>query len=199
MPETGDDSLMAMADQLAGAGEAADDDVPWHTGPEPVLQSPEPEPAPDPSPAVRPAPADPVPPEPEQLANGEGFVWPRDFRKLAIVGMPGNLASQGACEQQGRCFVLTLDEGHYRLLTERHQQKILEGLRRAFGDDVTLEVRAGAAGDQTPIAWEAREKARRQQQAEQAIEQDPLVQAIVERFEGRVVKDSIRPLENPAG
>ncbi|WP_413774411.1 DNA polymerase III subunit gamma/tau C-terminal domain-containing protein [Marinobacter sp. AN1] len=85
------------------------------------------------------------------------------------------------------------------MLTDRHQQRILEGLRQAFGGEATLEVTPGNAGDQTPIAWEAREKARRQQQAEQFIEQDPLVKAIVERFEGRVVKDSIRPLENSAG
>ena len=49
--------------------------------------------------------------------------------------------------------------------------------------------------------WQASldESRERQQQAEQLIEQDPLVKAIVERFEGRVVKDSIRPLENSAG
>ena len=60
-------------------------------------------------------------------------------------------------------------------------------------------MKQGDAGEHTPIAWEGREKIRRQQQAEQAIDQDPHVNAIVERFEGRVVKDSIRPLQNSAG
>ncbi|SFR46845.1 DNA polymerase III, gamma subunit /DNA polymerase III, tau subunit [Marinobacter daqiaonensis] len=140
-----------------------------------------------------------VPVVPEPLALEEGFVWARDFRKLGIVGMAGNLASQAACERDGNRFVLTLDEGHYRLLNDRHQERILEGLRRTFGDEVRIEVRVGEAGDQTPIAWEARARARRQQEAEQAIEQDPLVSAIVERFEGRVVKESIRPVQNEAG
>ncbi|MGM0569238.1 DNA polymerase III subunit gamma/tau [Marinobacter sp.] len=212
-----DDSLMAMADQMAGG--AGDDDVPWDTGPEtsmpgtdagtaPVAQAVAEPSAPEPArgsasqsqtetPAPAPGQAPPeaaVPDEPRELLDAEGFVWPRDFRQLGIVGMPGNLASQASCERDGDHFLLTLDEGHYRLLTDRHQQRILEGLRQAFGDSVRLEVRPGDAGDRTPIAWEARQKARRQQQAEQSIEQDPLVKAIVERFEGRVVKESIRPL-----
>lgn len=214
-----DESLMALADQLAAGGDDDGDDVPWDTGPEtaPVGQmevvsepAPEPpeekadeEPAPVETattpPAPEPAAPSEIPEEPRALVDAEGFVWPRDFRTLGIVGMPGNLASQAACERDGNRFLLTLDEGHYRLLTSRHQEKILERLRAAFGNDAELQVVQGDAGDQTPIAWEARARARRQQQAEQSIAEDPLVQAIVERFEGRVVKESIRPLENPAG
>ncbi|MFL1405278.1 DNA polymerase III subunit gamma/tau [Marinobacter sp. M1N3S26] len=193
-----DDSLMAMADQMAAGAEAMDD-VPWDTPEaEPTPAMAEPETAPEPV-APAPEPQAPVPSEPAELLNAEGFVWSRDFRQLGIVGMPGNLASQASCERDGDRFLLTMDEGHYRLLTDRHREKILEGLRGAFGDGVTLEVVQGDAGDQTPIGWETREKVRRQQQAEQAIDQDPNVNAIVERFEGRVVKESIRPLQKSAG
>ncbi|GGY82600.1 DNA polymerase III subunit gamma/tau [Marinobacter zhanjiangensis] len=210
-PHPEDDSLMAMADQMAGGGGGSDDDPPWDTGPEDQAASAAPQPDPEitaPSAATTTVEAEaspesaepqPTPPEPESTVDAGGFVWARDFRQLGILGMPGNLASQASCERHGDTFVLTLDEGHYRLLTERHRQKILEGLRAAFGDNVTLEARQGDPGNQTPIAWETRDKARRQQQAEQAIAQDPHVNAIVERFEGRVVKDSIRPLENSAG
>jgi DNA polymerase-3 subunit gamma/tau len=194
-----DDSLMAMADQMAGGGDT-DNDVPWDTG----LESPA---GPVPPEAATPAnepeassePAEHQSPQPEQRLDVESFVWARDFRQLGIMGMPGNLAGQASCERDGDQFLLTLDEGHYRLLNERHRQKILEGLRAAFGDEVTLEVRQGDPGDHTPMTWETRDRARRQQQAEQAIEQDPHVNAIVERFEGRVVKDSIRPLGDSAG
>ncbi|MFC4261199.1 DNA polymerase III subunit gamma/tau [Marinobacter lacisalsi] len=196
-----DDGLMAMADQMASGGDAADDGVPWDMEPEsPSVPAPSEAAPTEPAAAVpEPSGQEPVPPEPEPLADAEGFVWARDFRQLGIVGMPGNLASQASCDREGNRFRLTLDEGHYRLMTDRHRQKILEGLRAAFGGDATLEVTQGDAGEQTPIGWETRDKARRQQQAEQAIEQDPHVNAIVERFEGRVVKDSIRPLENSAG
>lgn len=202
-----DDSLMAMADQMASS-EGAEDDVPWDTGPEALpehtaVQSAPAEPsgraAASPVADAAPVTEQTIAAEPAELLNGEGFVWPRDFRQLGIVGMPGNLASQASCERDGNRFVLTMDEGHYRLLTDRHRQKILEGLQAAFGDDASLDVKQGDAGEHTPIAWEGREKIRRQQQAEQAIDQDPHVNAIVERFEGRVVKDSIRPLQNSAG
>lgn len=200
---TEDDGLMAMADQMADGGADSVDDLPWETPAEPQPEAAQigggPQVEQEPVITTDPAPQPVVPPEPEALLSAEGFVWPRDFRQLGIVGMPGNLASQASCEQEGNRFRLTLDEGHYRLLTERHRQKIVEGLQAAFGEDASLEVNQGDAGDQTPIAWEAREKARRQHQAEQSIADDPNVNAIVERFEGRVVKDSIRPFAKSAG
>ncbi len=217
-----DDGLMAMADQMAGTGEREAEDH-WFD-PGPAVPEPESEPVSEPEPVVpsgaagsasieEPVPAakesesvekasaaaETVAPEPRELLTPKDFVWARDFRELGIVGMPGNLASQAGCEQDGNRFVLTMEEGHYRLLTERHQERILEGIRRGFGEDARVEIRAGAAGDQTPIAWEARDKARRQQEAEQSIEGDPIVNAIVERFEGRVVKESIRPVQKQAG
>lgn len=170
----------------------------------PATARPAPEPASVPAPPQReagnpPAPVPGEPAEPTVVPDASNFYWPRDFRKLGIVGMPGNLASQAECRREGERFVLLLDEGHYRLLNERHQQKILEGLKAFFGDSAELVVENAPAGDNTPVAWEARAKAERQQQAEVSIETDPLVKAIVERFEGRVVKESIRPADSATG
>ncbi|MDO3722386.1 DNA polymerase III subunit gamma/tau [Marinobacter sp. chi1] len=131
-----------------------------------------------------------LPTEPE----GE-FVWERDFRSLAIVGMPGNLGSQCSMSWDGQAVVLTIDEGHFRLLNERHEEKILAGLRKRFGGAIELRVEVGEPGPHTPAAFEERQRVARQQAAEQAIRQDPAVQAIVERFEGRVVEDTIRPTQ----
>ncbi|WP_339799213.1 DNA polymerase III subunit gamma/tau [uncultured Marinobacter sp.] len=149
--------------------------------------------------AQQPAVVTEVPAETAVAADTSDFHWPRDFRKLGIVGMPGNLASQAECRREGDRFVLMLDEGHYRLLNDRHQQKILEGLKGFFGASAELVVENAPTGDQTPVAWEARAKAERQQQAEASIETDPLVRAIVERFDGRVVKESIRPADSATG
>ncbi|QSP93703.1 DNA polymerase III subunit gamma/tau [Marinobacter salinisoli] len=133
--------------------------------------------------------------EPERPNDGE-FVWERDFRSLGIVGMPGNLASQSALTWQNQTAVLIIDEGHFRLLNERHEEKILAGLRNRFGDAIQLQVEVGKTGVHTPAAYEERQRIARQQAAEQAIRQDPAVQAIVERFEGRVVEETIRPTES---
>ncbi|PHQ16196.1 DNA polymerase III subunit gamma/tau [Marinobacter profundi] len=173
-----DDSWYEAA--MAGGSDELDD----YPVAEPALVDAEPVNAP---PVARPAPEAPEP------ASGE-FNWPRDFRSLGIVGMPGNLASHAALSQQGDTIVLTLDEGHARLLNERHEARILEGLRQQFGESIRLRVEQGDAAGQTPAVWEERERIARQQAAEEAIREDPVVKSIVERFEARVVEESIRPI-----
>ncbi len=126
------------------------------------------------------------------MDTGE-FVWERDFRSLGIVGMPGNLASNAAMTRNGDEIVLTIDEGHARLLNARHEEKILEALRNRFGATITLRVEQGDAWGKTPAAWEERQRQARQKAAEDSIRNDPAVQSIVERFEARVVENSIRP------
>ena len=153
------------------------------------------EPAVQPAPAPEPAFAEPesaaeVAPEPE----GE-FVWHRDFRSLGIVGMPGNLASHGAISRDGDLITLTIDEGHARLLNSRHEEKILAALRNRFGDSIQLRTEQGNPGPHTPAAYEERQRKARQEAAEASIHQDPVVKSIVERFEARVVEDSIRPAD----
>jgi len=153
-------------------------------------QQPEPEPEPEPliteaSPMV----------EPQEPVTADGFVWERDFRQLDINGMPGNLASYSSMAMVGDTVVLTLDEGHARLLNERHEEKIVAALRSRFGDATQLKIEQGEPGEHTPAAFEERQRVARQKSAEASIRQDPLVQSIVERFEGRVVEESIRPAE----
>ncbi|MHA7855284.1 DNA polymerase III subunit gamma/tau [Marinobacter shengliensis] len=133
--------------------------------------------------------------ENQEPVTADGFVWERDFRQLEINGMPGNLASYSAMAMDGQTVVLTLDEGHARLLNARHEEKILAALRSRFGDATSLRIEQGEPGLHTPAAWEERQRAARQKAAEQAIRQDPVVKSIVERFEGRVVEESIRPIE----
>ncbi|MCG7199492.1 DNA polymerase III subunit gamma/tau [Marinobacter pelagius] len=155
-------------------------------GPDPVAEA-DSEPAPAPS--TEPA------PEPVVEERTGDFVWERDFRNLGIVGMPGNLASHSAMTQDGNTIVLTIDEGHARLLNARHEEKITSALRNRFGDSIEVRLEQGDPGPHTPAAYEERQRRARQQAAEDAIRKDPVVQSIVERFEARIVEDSIRPIE----
>jgi len=176
-------------------GGAPDDEVPVISNEEPAqVNEPEPElqPVPDPEPSVAEVPPAVAPQEP---VTADGFVWERDFRQLEINGMPGNLASYSAMAMVGDTVVLTLDEGHARLLNERHEEKIVAALRLRFGDATQLKIEQGEPGVHTPAAFEERQRVARQKSAEESIRQDPLVQSIVERFEGRVVEESIRPAE----
>ncbi|WP_405419973.1 DNA polymerase III subunit gamma/tau [Marinobacter flavimaris] len=158
-----------------------------------VAAEPVEQPAPEPA-FVEPDPA--MEPAVEQAPEPEGeFVWHRDFRSLGIVGMPGNLASHGAMSRDGDVITLTIDEGHARLLNSRHEEKILAALRNRFGDSIQLRTEQGNPGPDTPAAYEERQRKARQEAAEASIRRDPVVKSIVERFEARIVEDSIRPVE----
>ncbi|MTI78546.1 MAG: DNA polymerase III subunit gamma/tau [Marinobacter sp.] len=172
-----DASWLASLDAQAEAAGEYEENYPALSGPEP-----------GPEPAIEPT------VEQEPLPEGE-FVWHRDFRSLGIVGMPGNLASHGAMSRDGDVITLTIDEGHARLLNSRHEEKILAALRNRFGDSIQLRTEQGNPGPHTPAAYEERQRKARQEAAEASIRQDPVVKSIVERFEARVVEDSIRPAE----
>ena len=195
-PEEPDAAWLASLDEAAesAAAEAASTE---DYEPEPVAPEPEYVEAPQAEvPQVEPAeptestePAEPV----EELVDAGEFSWERDFRSLGIVGMPGNLASNAAMTRNGDEIVLTIDEGHARLLNARHEEKIIEALRNRFGATITLRVEQGDAEGKTPAAWEERQRQARQKAAVDSIRNDPAVQSIVERFEARVVENSIRP------
>ncbi|MBJ6137713.1 DNA polymerase III subunit gamma/tau [Marinobacter litoralis] len=180
---------------------APQEPIPVAVAEPPVAEAGEPEPTPnvaqsEPEPSPEPDQANALP-EIELAApvSDDGFVWERDYRTLDITGMPGNLASYSAMERDGETIVLTLEEGHARLLNERHEEKILRALRSRFGDATQLKVEEGEPGPHTPAAFEERQRVARLKAAVESIRKDPLVQNIVERFEGRVVEESIRPIE----
>jgi len=197
-----DASWLASLDaQAEAAGEYEEsyplnDEAPVTEEPAPAVSA---EPVEQAAPAPEPAFVEPDPamgPAVEQAPEPEGeFVWHRDFRSLGIVGMPGNLASHGAMSRDGDVITLTIDEGHARLLNSRHEEKILAALRNRFGDSIQLRTEQGNPGPDTPAAYEERQRKARQEAAEASIRRDPVVKSIVERFEARVVEDSIRPAE----
>lgn len=197
-----DASWLASLDaQAEAAGEYEEsyplnDEAPVTEEPAPAVSA---EPVEQAAPAPEPAFVEPDPamgPAVEQAPEPEGeFVWHRDFRSLGIVGMPGNLASHGAMSRDGDVITLTIDEGHARLLNSRHEEKILAALRNRFGDSIQLRTEQGNPGPDTPAAYEERQRKARQEAAEASIHRDPVVKSIVERFEARVVEDSIRPAE----
>lgn len=164
-------------------------------GYEPELSVSDPETVAEPESAPEPESIPEPDPEPVVEEQGGDFVWERDFRDLGIVGMPGNLASHSAMTRHGDTIVLMVDEGHARLLNARHEEKITSALRSHFGDSIEVRIEAGDPGPYTPAAFEERQRRARQQAAEDAIRKDPVVQSIVERFEARIVEDSIRPIE----
>ena len=202
-PEPAEPAPQVSAEPVAAEEpEPAEHDAEFDPGPVPeYLTEAAPEsviPQPSAEPGI-PAPAAEEVQPPESAAEDESggeFDWQRDFRSLGIVGMAGNLASHTAMAREGDAILLTMEEGHARLLNPRHEEKILAALRNRFGDTITLRIEQGDTGGRTPAVWEERQRVARQKAAESSIQNDPLVKSIVERFEARVVEDSIRPAEH---
>ncbi|NGM88612.1 DNA polymerase III subunit gamma/tau [Parapusillimonas sp. SGNA-6] len=116
--------------------------------------------------------------------------WPALAASLPLTGLAAELARQsewlGAEGDQVnlRVAIKTLAEspGKSRLCTV---------LSEHFGTVVRVQVEYGATGDETAYAVAQAEKARRQQQAEIAVANDPFVKTLIAEFDARVVDGSI--------
>ena len=130
---------------------------------------------------------------PTEALSGE-FLWVRDFGSLGLNGMTRTLAANAALAldlERGEA-TLTLDEGHFRLLGARHQERILEALRSRFECVGKVNLVQADPGEQTPARWAAQQEADALALAVETIHADPNVQAIVNQFNGHIVEESIQ-------
>ena len=74
--------------------------------------------------------------------------------------------------------------------------KVREALAAWFGAPVRLAVEVGAVAGTTAAAVSSTQKAERLGQAREAIEADPFVQTLLNDFGGRIVPESIRPVDS---
>ena len=97
---------------------------------------------------------------------------------------------------QGNEMKLTLNKEFGQLLNPSLQGKLQDALSSFLGDKVRLDITQGKAAVETPAQTSARNVAQKQQDAEQAINTDPVVQALKDNFDASVVPNSVQPLEN---
>ena len=169
-----------------------------HTAPavgaaEPLKKPESPAPAPVPPPVPAPALALPV------QATALGHLWAECVQSLVaaelVTGLVRELALQSELQSQ--------DSGTWRLRVESpslNQGEACQALLLAlqslpaspkYQTAERLQVEIGAATD-TPARRHAALMAERQQQAEQLIDQDPLVQHMVRNWGARIVPGSVR-------
>ncbi|HWK60718.1 MAG TPA: DNA polymerase III subunit gamma/tau [Eoetvoesiella sp.] len=142
-----------------------------------------------PMPAFEPAGKKPKSP---RLRDMTATTWPALAARLPLTGLAAELARQSEWlgvngdEINLRVAIRTLAEsaGQARLCTL---------LSEYFGTVVHLNVEYGATGDDTAHAVAQAEQARRQHEAEQAVQVDPFVQTLISDFGAVVVPGSVRP------
>ncbi len=135
--------------------------------------------------------ADPKPAKPAAGAQGD---WPSLLARLELKGPARQLA--GNCqliERSGNHFRFLLDERAGSLHTRQLEDRFAQALRQLVGDAATLEIERGGAGD-TPARREEQARDERLESARAALERDPNVQTLRERFGAVLQPESIKPV-----
>jgi DNA polymerase-3 subunit gamma/tau len=88
-----------------------------------------------------------------------------------------------------------LDDAVAHLGNPKWEETLREALEEYIGRPVKLSVEVGQPPAATPERLNRERSAERQQAARSAIEGDPRLNSLLERFDGRIDPDSIRPVE----
>ena len=95
-------------------------------------------------------------------------------------------------------MTLRVGEAHRHLMDGGYKDKLATALQEKYGAALRVTFEVGAAAEQTPQQVRTRIKAARQAEAVAAIESDPFVRELVDRFGGQVDASTIQPLgEHP--
>ena len=132
---------------------------------------------------------------PEKAATqpGEGD-WPALLARLELKGPARQLAGNlQLVSREDDHFRFLLDERAGALRTRQLEDRFVQALRACVGATATVEIERGGTGD-TPARREERARDERLEQARAALERDPAVQALRDRFGAVLQPDSIKPV-----
>ncbi|HSD36791.1 MAG TPA: DNA polymerase III subunit gamma/tau [Rhodocyclaceae bacterium] len=122
--------------------------------------------------------------------------WHELIGAMQLGGLVRELAQNCALiEVSDGAIKLRLAPTHKHLLAmPGTQAKLQEALVKHFGGGVRLNVDIGEPGTQTPAQRNAETQRQRHSDAVAALESDPFVQEMIERFDATLVETSVRPL-----
>ncbi|MBN8894864.1 MAG: DNA polymerase III subunit gamma/tau [Rhodanobacter sp.] len=157
---------------------------------------------PTPAPAPRePAAEAPAPAPIARDASGRPD-WEALIERAQLRG-PFSVVAQNAVlrERDGQTLVLALQPAHMGMAVEPMVSQMEDRISQALGETIRLRFVSESQADamQTPAARAAKARDSAQSAAEQAIEDDPLVQSLKRDFGARVVPQSVKPLGNEPG
>jgi DNA polymerase-3 subunit gamma/tau len=122
--------------------------------------------------------------------------WTAIIQHMRLSGLTLQLANH--CILSGvedGCVNLTLDPNVGLFSTDQLKSDLEKGLQAYFKRPLKLNIHSDKAAQESPAAQILRRKRERQETAEREIEQDPIVLALKERLDARIVAGSIKPLD----
>jgi DNA polymerase-3 subunit gamma/tau len=122
--------------------------------------------------------------------------WPALVRQLPLKGVAQQLATQSellGSEDAAHVRTMKLRVPVETLLSAGSADKLAAALSSYFEKTVKLETEIGNV-TRTAHAASVAEQARRQQLAEQTLNEDPFVQTLIREFGATIVPGSIKPV-----
>ena len=121
--------------------------------------------------------------------------WPAFVSGLALTGLAAQLAAQSELRSvEGNVVNLGVPATHKHLADRAYSDKLKVALEQATGRKLILAFEVGEATPSSLAAKERREREQARERNEAAFRDEPFVRDLVERFDGNVRPDSIKPL-----
>jgi DNA polymerase III subunit gamma/tau len=146
-----------------------------------------------------PAPSDPVgdvaPKVPLRTLPGAPSDWPSFVASLKLTGLAAQLAAQSELRSvEGHVVNLGVPATHKHLADRAYSDKLKLALEQATGRRLMLAFEVGEATPASLASKERREREEVRERTEAAFRDEPFVRELVERFDGKVRPDSIKPV-----
>ncbi len=120
--------------------------------------------------------------------------WSEIVAGLGLAGLLRELASHMVLESEaGEVLNIVLHESCAKLHNKEREAEFKRALETCYGRSFKLALRVGQPATETPAQGKARERNARQEAAERAIQSDPAVGTLLEKFNARVVPGTVRP------
>ncbi len=121
--------------------------------------------------------------------------WAAVVQALKLGGVARQLADNCAFDSwDGKALRLRLDPACKHLQVGSSEERLRGALQERLRSEVRLVIVAEAPETETPARRQARQRDERQRRAEQALADDPLVQAMEAGLDARLVQDSVKPV-----
>ncbi|GAB3100291.1 DNA polymerase III subunit gamma/tau [Aestuariicella hydrocarbonica] len=129
------------------------------------------------------------------LAAASPERWIEIYAGLGVGGVLQSTVSNCLLHHiEGNHWYFVLDHLHSTLYDDGHQARLSELLSQYFGQSVTAVIELGTVTAETPAACAIRIREEQYTYALQALNDDPVVQQLLQQFEGVLDAESVKPV-----
>lgn len=123
--------------------------------------------------------------------------WIELYAGLGVGGVLQSTVANSVLQHiEGDQWYFLLDHNYSTLYDDSHQGRLSELLSQYFGQPLTAQIELGTVTVETPALCAIRIRQEQQAYALDAITSDPLVQQLLQQFDGVLDEESVHPLNN---